>query len=50
MQILGLFCHLIALILGHNSVKDVRVTKKVKVIKFEGVRDELKSQKCFQRQ
>ena len=50
MQILGLFCHLIALILGHNSVKGLRVTKKVKSINFKGVWDELKSQKYFQRQ
>ena len=33
----GHFCHSIALILGLNSVKDLRVTKNVKEIKFEGV-------------
>ena len=43
--ILGLFCHSIALILGWNSVKDLRVTKNVKEIKFEGVWGELKSKK-----
>ena len=44
--ILGLFCHSIALILGLNSVKDLRVTtKNVKEIKFEGVWGELESKK-----
>ena len=43
--ILGLFCHSIALILGLNSVKDLRVTKNVKEIKFEGVWGELESEK-----
>ena len=44
--ILGLFCHSIALILGLNSVKDLRVTtKNVKQIKFEGVWGELESKK-----
>ena len=44
--ILGLFCSSIALILGLNSVKDLRVTtKKVKEIKFEGVWGELESKK-----
>ena len=32
-----LLCHLIALILGQNSVKILRVTKNVKAIKFKGV-------------
>ena len=41
----GLFCHSIALILGLNSVKDFRVTKNVKEIKFEGVWGELESRK-----
>ena len=36
-QILGLFCCLIALILGWNSVKGLRVIKNVKGIKFERV-------------
>ena len=36
-QSLGLFCHLIAVILNENSVKDLRVTKNIKKIKFEGV-------------
>ena len=35
-HILGLFCQLIALILGQNSVKGLKVTKNVKEIKFEG--------------
>ena len=43
--ILGLFCHSIALILGLNSVKDLRVTKNVKEIKFEWVWGELESKK-----
>ena len=44
--ILGLFCHSIALILGLNSVKDLRVTtKNVKEIKFEGVWGDLQSKK-----
>ena len=43
--ILGLFCHSIALILGLNSVKDFRVAKMVKEIKFEGVLGELDSRK-----
>ena len=30
MQILGLFCHIIALILGQSSGKDLRVTKMLK--------------------
>ena len=43
--IYGLFCHSIALNLGLNSVKDLRVTKNVKGIKFEGVWGELESKK-----
>ena len=43
--ILGLFCHSIALILGLNSVKDFRVAKNVKEIKFAGVLGELDSRK-----
>ena len=43
--ILGLFCHSVALILGLNSLKDLRVTKNVKEIKFEGVWGELESKK-----
>ena len=44
--ILGLFCNSIALILGLNSVKDLRVTtKNVKEIKFQGVWGELESKK-----
>ena len=41
----GLFCHSIALILGLNSGKDLRVTKNVKEIKFGGVWGELESKK-----
>ena len=43
--IVGLFCHSIALILGLNSVKDLRVTKNVKEIKLGGVWGELESKK-----
>ena len=43
--ILGLFCHSIALILGLKSVKDFRVAKNVKEIKFERVWGELDSRK-----
>ena len=42
---LGHFCHSIALILGWNSVKELRVTKNVKEIKFEGVWGDLESKK-----
>ena len=41
-MILRYFSHIIALILGSNSVKVLRVTKNVKEIKFEGAWDELK--------
>ena len=43
--ILVLFCHSIALILGLKSVKDLRFTKNVKEIKFEGVWGDLESKK-----
>ena len=43
--ILGLFCHWMALILGLNNVKDFRVAKNVKEIKFEGFWGELDSRK-----
>ena len=36
-QILALFCNLTALILGYNYVKELKVTKIVKEVKFEGV-------------
>ena len=49
-HILAIFCHLIALILGWNSVKGIRVTKMDKAIKFKGVRGELETKKCFKRQ
>ena len=47
-QILVLFRNLIALILVLKSVKDLRVTKISKEIKFEEVRGELESNKSFQ--
>ena len=43
--ILGHFCDSISLILSLNSVKDLRVTKNVKEIKFEGVWGDLDSKK-----
>ena len=43
--ILGLFYHSIALILGLNSVKDLRGNKNVEEIKFEGVWGELETKK-----
>ena len=46
-QILELFCHVNALILDQNSVKDLGVTKQVKEIKFEEVWSELESKKKF---
>ena len=49
-RILGLFCHLTALILDGNIVNGLRVTKNVKEIKFEGIWGELESGKGFQRQ
>ena len=47
---LGLFCHLIALILDLDSVEGLIVTKNVKRIKFEEVWGKLESKKSFQRQ
>ena len=50
MKILGLFLHLIAIILIQNIVQDLIVTQNVKEIKFEGVCGKLQSNKSFQRQ
>ena len=47
---LKIFYHLIALVLGSNSAKCLRVTKRVKKIKFEGVWSELESKETFHRQ
>ena len=49
-EVLTPFSNLIALILSSSSTKGFRVTKIVKEMKFEGVRDESVSKKCFQRQ
>ena len=49
-QILALFYNLVALILGWNYVKGLRVTKIVKQIKFERVWGELAAKLCFRRQ
>ena len=45
---LAFFCNLIALILGSNSVKGLRIAKIVKEIKFVGIWSELGSKKGFQ--
>ena len=39
-----------ALILGYNCVKGLRVTKAVKEITFEEVWGKLEAKKCFHRQ
>ena len=44
------FCNLIALTLGQNNGKSLRLNKVVKEIKLEGVWDELGLRKVFQRQ
>ena len=49
-QILGFFCHLIALVLGEIDMRGVRVTKNIKEIRFEKVWYELESKISFQRQ
>ena len=49
-QILALFCKLATLILNSNCVKDIRVTKIAKEIKFEGVCDQLEARNSFQTQ
>ena len=46
----SLFYNLIALIMGHKSVQDLRVTKIVKEIKFVKVSGELESIRGLQRQ
>ena len=46
-EILAIFCNLIVLILGQNSVKGLTVTKTFKKIKFEGVQGELEPKKGF---
>ena len=47
---LALLYNLVALILGWNFVKGLRVAKIVKQIKFEEVWGELVAGICFQRQ
>ena len=49
-QLLAVFCYLIALILGENSVKGFPVTKIFKEIMFGEVWDELESKGTLQRQ
>ena len=45
-----LFSNVVAITLGQNIVKGLRVTKIVKEIKFKGVWSELESKKGFQRE
>ena len=47
---LAVFLNLVAQVLDLNCMEELRVTKIVKEIKFEGVWGELEAQKCFQRQ
>ena len=47
---LALSCNFIALSLGLNCVKDLKVTKIVKNFKFENVWGQLEAKNCFQRQ
>ena len=49
-QFLALFCILVALILGWNFAKSLRVTKIVKQIKFEGVCDRSEAKNCLKKQ
>ena len=49
-QILELFCILVALILGWNCVKGLRVTNIVKKINWEEVWGELEAKNCLQRE
>ena len=49
-QISALFCKLVALNLGQNCVKDIKVTKIVKQIKFQGTWAILEAKNYFQRQ
>ena len=49
-QIFALFYDLIALTLGSNSVKDLRITKIAKEIKFERVFGKLESKQSFKRE
>ena len=46
-QILATFSNLIALMLGWNSVKSIKVTKIAKEIKFEGVLGQVKIRSRF---
>ena len=49
-RLLPFFYNLIALTLGYNSVKSLRVTKILKKTKVGEVQDELESKKFFQTQ
>ena len=44
---LGIFCHLITLVLGQHSVKGLRVNKDIKETKFEGVCNKSELKKKF---
>ena len=49
-QNLALFCKLVAIILGLNCLKGLKIFKIVKEIKFEEVWDKLKAKNYLQRQ
>ena len=49
-KILGIFCHLIILVLGQNNVKGLKVTKGLKKITIEGVWKGVKIQKKVSRE
>ena len=49
-EVLALFCLSIALMVGYNCVKELRVTKIVKEIKFERIWGWTRIKKCFQKQ
>ena len=49
-EILGVFFHLIALILRKTRFKDLKVTKNVKEIRFEEAWGKIESKKSFQKQ
>ena len=49
-EILALICNVVALSLGWNYVKGLKVIKIFKEINFEGIWCELEAKNCFQRQ
>ena len=49
-QAFSFFCNVIALTLGYNKVKGLRVTQILKKNNVGGFQDELESKKVFERQ